>query len=38
LTVKHPLTGEIMRFRSELPRDLARLRSALAGDFATGAK
>jgi 23S rRNA pseudouridine1911/1915/1917 synthase len=38
LVVKHPLKGEIMRFRSELPRDLARLRSALAGDFATGAK
>jgi 23S rRNA pseudouridine1911/1915/1917 synthase len=30
LTVKHPSTGEILRFRSELPRDLARLRNALA--------
>src|ERR1700730_5750761 len=30
LTVKHPLTGEILTFRSELPPDLARLRSALA--------
>jgi 23S rRNA pseudouridine1911/1915/1917 synthase len=35
LTVEHPLNGEIMRFRSELPRDLARLHDALAG---TGAK
>jgi len=39
LLVKHPLTGEIMRFRSELPRDLARLREALAGGrAATGAE
>jgi 23S rRNA pseudouridine1911/1915/1917 synthase len=38
LTVQHPSNGEIMRFRSELPRDLARLRSALAGGFAIGAK
>jgi 23S rRNA pseudouridine1911/1915/1917 synthase len=30
LTVKHPTTGEILTFRSELPRDLARLHSALA--------
>jgi 23S rRNA pseudouridine1911/1915/1917 synthase len=30
LTVKHPTTGEIVTFRSELPPDLARLRSALA--------
>jgi 23S rRNA pseudouridine1911/1915/1917 synthase len=30
LTVKHPSTGEILTFRSELPPDLARLRSALA--------
>ena len=30
LTVKHPSTGEIVTFRSELPPDLARLRSALA--------
>jgi 23S rRNA pseudouridine1911/1915/1917 synthase len=30
LTVKHPLTGEILTFRSELPPDLARLRIALA--------
>jgi 23S rRNA pseudouridine1911/1915/1917 synthase len=30
LAVKHPSTGEIVTFRSELPPDLARLRSALA--------
>jgi 23S rRNA pseudouridine1911/1915/1917 synthase len=30
LTVKHPLNSEIVRFRSELPPDLARLRDALA--------
>jgi 23S rRNA pseudouridine1911/1915/1917 synthase len=30
LTVKHPTTGEILTFRSELPPDLARLRTALA--------
>jgi 23S rRNA pseudouridine1911/1915/1917 synthase len=38
LTVKHPSNGEIMRFRLELPRDLARLRDALGGGRATGAK
>ena len=38
LTVKHPKSGEILRFRSELPPDLARLRDALAGSrAATGA-
>ena len=30
LTVKHPSTGQILTFRSELPADLARLRNALA--------
>jgi 23S rRNA pseudouridine1911/1915/1917 synthase len=30
LAVKHPSTGEILRFRSELPAELARLRHALA--------
>jgi 23S rRNA pseudouridine1911/1915/1917 synthase len=30
LAVKHPSTGEIVTFRSELPPDLARLRNALA--------
>ena len=31
LTVKHPISGKILRFQSELPHDLARLRDALAG-------
>ena len=31
LSVKHPSSGEFMRFQSELPHDLARLRKALAG-------
>jgi 23S rRNA pseudouridine1911/1915/1917 synthase len=31
LAVKHPSNSEIIRFRSELPRDLARLHDALAG-------
>jgi 23S rRNA pseudouridine1911/1915/1917 synthase len=30
LTIKHPTTGEILRFRSELPPDLARLQGELA--------
>jgi 23S rRNA pseudouridine1911/1915/1917 synthase len=30
LTLKHPSSGEIIRFRSELPPDLARLHKALA--------
>jgi len=30
LVVEHPSTGEILRFRSELPQDLGRLRDALA--------
>jgi 23S rRNA pseudouridine1911/1915/1917 synthase len=34
LSVKHPSSGEIMRFQSELPHDLARLRNALAGSRA----
>jgi 23S rRNA pseudouridine1911/1915/1917 synthase len=39
LSVKHPSSGEFMRFQSELPRDLARLRKALAGGRAeAGAK
>jgi 23S rRNA pseudouridine1911/1915/1917 synthase len=36
LSVRHPSSGEILRFRSELPPDLARLRNALAA-VATGA-
>jgi 23S rRNA pseudouridine1911/1915/1917 synthase len=31
LSVKHPSSGEILRFRSELPPDLARLYRALVG-------
>ena len=30
LAIKHPITGKILRFRSELPPDLARLRDKLA--------
>jgi len=36
LRVKHPSTGEILTFRSELPRDLARLRHALAAPAEAG--
>jgi 23S rRNA pseudouridine1911/1915/1917 synthase len=39
LSVKHPTSDKIVRFRSELPPDLARLRHALAGGRAdTGAE
>jgi 23S rRNA pseudouridine1911/1915/1917 synthase len=39
LSVKHPSSGEFMRFQSELPHDLVRLRTALAGGRAeAGAK
>jgi 23S rRNA pseudouridine1911/1915/1917 synthase len=34
LRINHPLTGEILEFRSELPPDLARLHNALAGSRA----
>jgi 23S rRNA pseudouridine1911/1915/1917 synthase len=34
LRLKHPLTSEILEFRSELPPDLARLHHALAGSRA----
>jgi 23S rRNA pseudouridine1911/1915/1917 synthase len=34
LGINHPLTGEILKFRSELPPDLARLHDALAGSRA----
>ena len=34
LSVKHPSSGKILRFRSELPPDLARLHHALAGSRA----
>ncbi len=30
LSIEHPITGKILRFRSELPPDLARLRDMLA--------
>jgi 23S rRNA pseudouridine1911/1915/1917 synthase len=30
LWIKHPITGKILRFRSELPPDLARLHDMLA--------
>ena len=30
LTIEHPITGKILRFRSELPPDLARLHDMLA--------
>jgi hypothetical protein len=29
LAVEHPITGKILRFRSELPPDLARLHGML---------
>jgi len=38
LSVKHPATGEFLTFRSELPPDLSRLRSALASKPETGDK
>jgi 23S rRNA pseudouridine1911/1915/1917 synthase len=34
LAVKHPANEDVLRFRSELPPDLARLRDALAGSRA----
>jgi 23S rRNA pseudouridine1911/1915/1917 synthase len=34
LRINHPLTGEMLGFRSELPTDLARLHDALAGSRA----
>jgi 23S rRNA pseudouridine1911/1915/1917 synthase len=34
LSIKHPTSGEISQFRSELPPDLTRLRHALAGSRA----
>ncbi len=38
LSVKHPATGEFLTFRSELPPDLSRLRTALASKPETGDK
>jgi 23S rRNA pseudouridine1911/1915/1917 synthase len=34
LAIKHPSSGKILTFRSELPTDLARLHDALVGDRA----
>jgi 23S rRNA pseudouridine1911/1915/1917 synthase len=34
LVVKHPSSGEILRFRSELPPELVRLHNALVGGWA----
>jgi 23S rRNA pseudouridine1911/1915/1917 synthase len=31
LAIEHPITGQHLEFKSELPSDLARLRHALAG-------
>jgi 23S rRNA pseudouridine1911/1915/1917 synthase len=36
LSVAHPTSGEIIRFRSELPADLVRLRTALAASVTGG--
>ncbi|MBV8745123.1 MAG: RluA family pseudouridine synthase [Xanthobacteraceae bacterium] len=36
LTIAHPVTGEVMDFRSELPADLAALRCALASPTPSG--
>jgi 23S rRNA pseudouridine1911/1915/1917 synthase len=36
LTIAHPVTGEIMHFRAELPADLAALRCALASHLPGG--
>jgi len=38
LTAKHPSSGEILRFRSELPPDLARLHDALVNSQAESGK
>jgi hypothetical protein len=34
LAFEHPVTGKLMRFRSELPPDLARLHGKLAASRA----
>jgi 23S rRNA pseudouridine1911/1915/1917 synthase len=34
LVIKHPSSGEILRFQSELPPELVRLYDALAGGWA----
>jgi 23S rRNA pseudouridine1911/1915/1917 synthase len=38
LTIEHPVTGQALEFRSELPGDLARLRSCLGAQATQGPK
>jgi 23S rRNA pseudouridine1911/1915/1917 synthase len=38
LTIEHPITRDVLRFRSELPGDLGRLRHALAENPSAGRK
>jgi 23S rRNA pseudouridine1911/1915/1917 synthase len=38
LTIEHPVTGQSLEFRSELPGDLARLRTCLGAEPARGPK
>jgi 23S rRNA pseudouridine1911/1915/1917 synthase len=38
LTIEHPITRDVLRFRSELPDDLGRLRHALAENPSAGRK
>jgi 23S rRNA pseudouridine1911/1915/1917 synthase len=38
LVIEHPLTRDVLRFRSELPADLGRLRHALAENPSAGRK
>jgi hypothetical protein len=33
LAIKHPETGEVLEFQSELPGDLRRLRDALRAEI-----
>jgi 23S rRNA pseudouridine1911/1915/1917 synthase len=36
LTIQHPVTGDVLEFRSELPPDLARLRACLGAGATPG--
>jgi 23S rRNA pseudouridine1911/1915/1917 synthase len=38
LVIEHPITRDVLRFRSELPSDLGRLRHALAENPSAGRK
>jgi hypothetical protein len=38
LAIEHPVTGQSLEFRSELPGDLARLRACLGAEPARGPK